>query len=329
MAAVKNFYNKCMGLILVIVIGMYASSCRNNDEYNIKEIAAPSLWYGWNKYQIKPKDTLVRLGHDLIENTSYYFGPKGKIASNTNGMNCQNCHIDGGIIPWGNNFSAVVISYPRFGYRSNAMMSVSLRVNDCFERSLNGEPIDSNSYEMKAIIAYMHWLGDDVAKDKKPLGAGIIELPFLNRAADTVRGQKVYINICQRCHADRGQGQPNADVSGYIYPPLWGSHSYNKGAGLYRISYFAGFVKNNMPLKEATFEHPLLTNEEAWDVAAFVNSQQRPINKSKNDYPDVSKKPFDYPFGPYADSFSEGQHKFGPFKPIKEVQEKMQKENKH
>ncbi|TRZ75539.1 MAG: cytochrome C, partial [Chitinophagaceae bacterium] len=27
-------------------------------------------------------------------------------------------------------------------------------------------------------------------------------------------------------------------------------------------------------------------------------------------------KPVDYPFGPYADTFSEQQHKFGPFEPI-------------
>lgn len=39
----------------------------------------------------------------------------------------------------------------------------------------------------------------------------------------------------------------------------------------------------------------------------------------------ISKKPIDHPFGPYADSFSEQQHKLGPFGPIKEYREK----NKH
>src|SRR5664279_3057289 len=142
---------------------MFFSSCKIN---STKEIISDSIpvapWHGWNKYQIKPEDSLVRLGHDLIENTSYYFGPKGTIASIANGMNCQNCHIQSGITPWGNNFSAVISTYPRFSYRSGKMMSISRRVNDCFERSLNGIAIDTNSREMKAIIAYMHWIGDDI-----------------------------------------------------------------------------------------------------------------------------------------------------------------------
>jgi thiosulfate dehydrogenase len=30
----------------------------------------------------------------------------------------------------------------------------------------------------------------------------------------------------------------------------------------------------------------------------------------------LATKPFDYPFGPYADTFSVAQHKYGPFEPI-------------
>jgi thiosulfate dehydrogenase len=60
-----------------------------------------------------------------------------------------------------------------------------------------------------------------------------------------------------------------------------------------------------------------LTDEEAWDVAAFVNSQPRPEKKFIGDWPDLSGKPVDHPFGPFADSFSETQHKYGPFGPIR------------
>ncbi len=60
-----------------------------------------------------------------------------------------------------------------------------------------------------------------------------------------------------------------------------------------------------------------LTNEEAWDVAAFINSQPRPQKNFPNDWPDITGKPVDFPFGPYIDSFSEVQHKYGPFEPIK------------
>jgi thiosulfate dehydrogenase len=44
----------------------------------------------------------------------------------------------------------------------------------------------------------------------------------------------------------------------------------------------------------------------------------RPAKDLSRDWPDISKKPFDHPFGPYTDSFSENQHKYGPYGPIKE-----------
>ncbi len=301
-------------------------SCNNKNEDDAKDkYLSNAPWYGWNKYEIKPEDSLVRLGHDLIENTSYYFGPKGKIAAISNGMNCQNCHIDGGIIPYGNNFSAVISTYPRFNNRSNDSQSIPSRINDCFQRSLNGKAIDTAGHEMKAFIAYFHWLGDDIPKGTRPLGSGVPQLKFMNRAADPSKGKIVFVNNCQRCHGDNGEGQPNANATGYIYPPLWGANSYNTSAGMYRLSSCAGFIKNNMPFMEANYLHPKLKEEEAWDVAAFINSQPRPVAQTKNDYPNLARKPIDNPVGPYIDTFSEAQHKYGPFKPIKLAMDKLKK----
>lgn len=269
-------------------------------------------WQGWNRYQIKPEDTMANYGYELISNTSYYLGPKGKVAALTNGMNCQNCHLAAGTLPWGNNYSAVASTYPKFRARSGTIETMEKRVNDCMERSLNGKALDSNSREMRAIIAYLHWVGDEIPKGQKPKGSGILDLPFMKRAADPTKGAVVYQQKCVTCHGPNGQGQPNADGYGYTYPPLWGEHSYNDGAGLFRISRFAGYVKANMPFG-ATYNKPQLTDEEAWDVAAFVNSQPRPSRDLSKDWPDISKKPQDHPFGPYADSLSERQHKYGPW----------------
>ena len=274
-----------------------------------------SVWRGWNKYQIKPSDSLARYGRELIENTSYYLGPKGNVAAITNGMNCQNCHLDGGTLPWANNYGAVASTYPKFRDRSGSIETIQKRVNDCLERSLNGKALDTNSREMRAIVAYMHWLGDDVPKGKKPKGSGIMELKYLDRASDPGKGRLVYQNKCQSCHGSDGQGQVNADGYGYSYPPLWGTHSYNSGAGLFRNSRFAGYVKNSMPFG-VDYQTTQLSDEEAWDVAAFVNSQPRPSKDLSRDWPDISKKPVDHPFGQYADGFSEQQHKYGPFEPI-------------
>jgi thiosulfate dehydrogenase len=82
-------------------------------------------------------------------------------------------------------------------------------------------------------------------------------------------------------------------------------------------------VKNTMPFGQADHKNPQLSNEEAWDLAAFINSQPRPQKDLGKDWPDISKKPVDHPFGPYADGFSEQQHKFGPFQPIVDARKKQ------
>jgi len=260
---------------------------------------------------------LIAYGRELIMRTSAYLGPNGSVKAMSNGMNCQNCHLDAGTKPFGNNYSAVASTYPKFRARSGTEETIEKRVNDCFERSLNGEALTEGSHEMKAIISYIHWLGKDVEKRKSPKGAGLVELGFLDRPANVDNGQLVYDQKCVVCHGKNGGGIALADSTGWQFPPLWGERSYNHGAGLYRLSRFAGYVKANMPLG-ATFDAPQLTDEEAWDVAAYVNSMPRPGRDLSKDWPDISKKPFDHPFGPYTDGFDELQHKLGPFKPIQE-----------
>jgi thiosulfate dehydrogenase len=262
---------------------------------------------------------LVIYGEDLIANTSKYLGPNGSVAHVTNGMNCQNCHLNAGRKTWGNNYGAVAANYPKFRDRSGSIETVYKRVSDCMERSLNGQALDSNSREMKAMIAYIKWVGYTVPKDSIPKGAGIKPPEYLDRAASPEKGQVVYTAKCQSCHGANGEGLMAADAKSYTYPPLWGEHSYNIGAGLFRLSRFAGYVRDNMPLNQATHKNPALTDEESWDVAAFVNSRPRPSKDLSKDWPNISKKPVDHPFGPYADGFTEEQHKFGPFKPIIEA----------
>ncbi len=259
-----------------------------------------------------PEDEMIKYGRELIANTSLYFGPNGKLAHTSNGMNCQNCHLDAGTKPFGNNYSAVAANYPKFRERSGKIESIYKRVNDCFERSLNGKAIDTLGKEMKAIEAYIVWLGQAVKRGEKPKGAGLTELAYMDRAADPDRGKQVYIQKCQSCHSENGGGKLNPGQQNFQYPPLWGAQSYNIGAGLFRLSRLAGYVKSNMPFG-SSYDQPQLGDEEAWDVAAFVNSQPRPYKDLRADWPRLAGKPVDHPFGPYTDSLSEKQHKFGPF----------------
>jgi thiosulfate dehydrogenase len=258
----------------------------------------------------------LRYGRELVAHTAQYFGPNGSIEANkTNGLNCQNCHLEAGTKVFGNNYSRVAATYPKVRARSGQVEDVYKRINDCFERSLNGQALAVDSKEMQAMAAYIQFLGKDVPKGEKPPGSGFKDLAFLNRPLDPIHGESVYVDKCVSCHQADGQGlkDPNGV---YTYPPLWGPLSYNQGAGLYRMSNFAKYVKWNMPLG-INHDDPELTDEEAWDVAAWVNTQPRPGKDLSQDWPDIAKKPYDHPFGPYADGFSEEQHKLGPFGPIK------------
>jgi thiosulfate dehydrogenase len=217
--------------------------------------------------------------------------------------------------------------YPKFRARSGAVENIYKRVNDCFERSLNGRALDTLGKEMQAIKAYIEFLGSNVEKGKKAEGSGFKDLAYIDRAADPEKGKLVFEAKCRSCHQPDGAGLLNADGSEYTYPPLWGEHSYNDGAGLYRISNIAKYVKCNMPFG-VNYESTQLTDEEAWDVAAFVSTQTRPHKDVPMDWPDKSKKPFDLPFGPYTDNFSEKQHKYGPYKPILAEQKKREEDSK-
>jgi thiosulfate dehydrogenase len=286
----------------------------------------PDAWRAPDDTSIPPAEDgdLIRYGKELIVHTAEYLGPNGTVRPISNGMNCQNCHLDAGTKPFGNNYSAVASTYPKFRARSGTEETIEKRVNDCFERSLNGQALDNDSREMKGIVAYITWLGKDVPKGETPKGAGLIEVAFLDRPASTERGMLVYEEKCVVCHAKGGEGILNEAGTAYVYPPLWGSNSYNHGAGLFRLSRFAGYVKANMPLG-ATYYEPQLTDEEAWDVAAYVNSLPRPKKDLSGDWPDISKKPVDHPFGPFSDGFTDEQHKYGPFKPILEKQKETAK----
>jgi len=297
-----------LGSAILFLLGLVVACSR--DTGATKEF----IWRAPDTARIPATDEgrLISYGRDLIANTAHYLGEHGSVAAISNGMNCGNCHLAAGTKAWGNNYSAVFSTYPRFRDRSGSVETIGKRVNDCLERSLNGRPLDSNSREMKAIVAYFRWLGQGVPAGVRPASAGIRDLRFLDRAADPEKGRVVYQQYCQRCHGTQGEGMPDSAGVGYLYPPLWGEHSFTTAAGLFRLSRLAGYVKDNMP-NGTTYEKPVLSDEQSWDVAAFINSRQRPVRVFAADWPKIAKKPVDYPYGPYADSFSEERHKYGPF----------------
>jgi len=304
----------------VILLLRYNPAIFNkSEEVETAKIGEVNYWKAPDSSKLT-KDEIgnqIRYGRDLITRTSYYLGPHGTIAQISNGMNCQNCHLDAGTKPFGNNYGSVASLYPKFRERSGSIETIPKRINDCLQRSLNGSPLDSLSTEMKAIVSYITWLGKDVPKGEKARGSGFADIKWLDRPADSLAGRSLYLQKCLICHGLNGEGQKISSDGNYVYPPLWGDHSFNTGAGLFRISNFSKYIRTNMPLG-STYKNPVLTEEEAWDIAAYVLSLPRPDKKFKKDWPKIETKPVDHPFGPYADKFSEREHKYGPFKEMLE-----------
>jgi thiosulfate dehydrogenase len=322
----------CIVFMIGSVIILLLPPDIKKDDQDIKKASAPlatrqndrtALWHPPDSTKIPntAEGDLIRYGRELVAHTALYLGPRGKVMSISNGMNCQNCHLKAGKKLYGNNYAGVAATYPKFRARSGTIETIEKRVNDCIERSLNGKKLPENGTEMRAFVAYIKWVGSEVEKGVYPASAGIPDLPLLNRAADPVRGKIIYRIHCTRCHGTDGEGLREGSSLEWKYPPLNNEDSYNTGAGLFRLSRLAGYVKANMP-NGTTYQNPTLTDEEAWDVAAYINSLPRPIKQFHNDWPDISTKPFDHPVGPYSDTFSEQQHKYGPFAPIIESRKK-------
>jgi len=263
---------------------------------------------------------LVRYGRDLIVNTAYYIGPEGKVGKYLgNKMNCTNCHLEAGTKPYAFNYFSTHARYPQYRAREDRVLSLADRVNNCIERPHNGKHLPVDGKEMLAMICYMKWLGEKVPVNAHVEGDSPIKIDFPTRAADPIKGEDIYKRECLSCHGANGEGKMRADNVCYEYPPLWGDKSYQAGSSVHRVIKLGAFVYANMPNKIATYDNPKLTIEESYDVVAFINNDEihpRPKAITKQDYASLDRKPIDYGKGPYLDSFSELQHKYGPYQEI-------------
>jgi thiosulfate dehydrogenase len=275
---------------------------------------------------------LVRRGRDLITATYAHIGPDVGNRSKRyagNNLACASCHLNAGTKKFGLPIFGLAEDFPAYSARSGGEITLEGRVNACMTRSMNGRPLPLASPEMRAIIAYLDFLSLGLRKGEKLSGLGSGTMPELDRAADPARGRPLYERDCQGCHNVDGSGVrrsiPGVDL-GYAVPPLWGDDSFNDGAGMARLITAANFIHSNMP-NGVDYLHPQLSVEEAWDVAAHMLSQPRPHKKgAEQDYPDLLRKAVDAPYGPYADGFTEQQHKYGPFAPIREKRKQLEKE---
>ena len=312
-----------IGVIVIIAIGItiYIS---NPDVLKKKSSAKHTEWEPRDVEEEMETQFImpdVKYGYELLTETAKYMGPqveKPEMRLSGNNLNCTSCHLEAGNKKGSASWAGVTQRYPSFRGRSNAMGTIEDRINGCMERSMNGKMLDNKSKEMRGMVAYMEWLGEGIPKDEVKEIAGFAKLEIPNMAVDLKKGKEIFTKHCMECHLESGQGVKHEDFKdGYQYPPLWGEDTYNDGAGMHRVITAAQFIKANMPWLIASLEEPVLTDEEAYNVAGYINSFARPVKANKeNDFPDRKLKPVSTPYGPWEDNFSEEQHKFGPFPPI-------------
>lgn len=203
-------------------------------------------------------------------------------------LRCTSCHLDEGrranAIPW----IGVTARYPQYRSRIAAVSTIEDRINGCLERSMNGSALPADSREMRDMVAYMTYLSRGAPARGVVPGQGLPTMTPLE--PDTTHGATVFADRCVACHGPQGSGTPRA-------PALWGPRSYNIGAGMARLRTAASFIRHNMPYGNAT-----LTDQQAFDVAAYINSKPRPDFPGKEkDWPRGDAPP-DVPYVTVGDS---------------------------
>ncbi len=194
-----------------------------------------------------------------------------------NALRCTNCHLDAGTRPFASPWVGVYGRFPQYRSRNAKINVLQDRISDCLERSLKGKRLPGDSPDARDIVSYMAWLSRLVPNAVTMEGQGFARLQPLE--PDTARGESLFTVECARCHGLDGQGTE-------LGPPLWGERSYTIGAGMARLRTAAAFIKYNMPNDRPGS----LTEQQAFDVAAYLNSRPRP---------DFAPKELDWPNGDY------------------------------
>jgi len=222
-----------------------------------------------------PFGDAVRQGQAIFENTNAHPVSAKHVG---NGQACGNCHIDAGRLPGSAPLWAAWVAYPAYRTKNKKINTYVERIQGCFDYSMNadasaaGGPPAADSDTIVALVAYSYWLakGAPTGDDRLP-GRGYGRLNETELGFDPDRGAAVYAAKCAVCHGEDGAGVAHTDGH-TLFPALWGAASYNWGAGMHAIDTAATFIKRNMPLGLSGS----LSDQEAWDVAAFMNSHERP-----------------------------------------------------
>jgi thiosulfate dehydrogenase len=187
-----------------------------------------------------------------------------------NALSCASCHLDAGRKADAAPLWAAYVSYPEFRGRDGRLITFAERLQDCFRFSLNGKAPPLGDPVLVSLETYAYWLAKGAPVGENLPGRGYPEVNTPAKAPDYVRGRKVYGEQCAQCHGTDGAGQISDGKT--VFPPLWGARSFGWGAEMHEIQNGAAFIKANMPPGPGG----TLTDQEAWDVAMYMDSHERP-----------------------------------------------------
>lgn len=230
--------------------------------------SAPAVRFTPPPESAMPKDDFgksVKLGEQIFVHTKEY---AGKFVGNT--LSCANCHLDAGRRANSAPLWAAYVSFPAYRSKNKHVNTLAERMQGCFRFSMNGKAPPLGDPVLVALESYAYWLAKGASVGEPIAGRGYPKLPAPALKADYARGAQVYAQHCALCHGPGGQGQSHDGRT--VFPPLWGPNSFNWGAGMHDIRNAAGFIKANMPLGLGG----TLTDQQAWDVATFMDSHERP-----------------------------------------------------
>lgn len=225
---------------------------------------------------------------DMVRFGKQVFIETGKYATKYVGsdLKCVNCHLDAGRLVNSAPLWAAWVKYPAYRGKNKMVNTMEDRIQGCFTYSMNGSPPPADSKELKALMSYAYWLAEGAPTGVDLPGRGYPKLAKPEKQPDYQRGEQVFVNNCALCHGKNGVGtRQNGNVT---FPPLWGKGSFNWGAGMHRINTAAAFIRANMPLGKGGS----LTVQEAWDVAYYINSHERPQDPRFNETVKATKKAY-------------------------------------
>jgi thiosulfate dehydrogenase len=207
----------------------------------------------------------VRLGQAIFNDTGrrapQYVG---------NSMRCASCHLDQGRLAGSAPLWAAYVAYPAYRSKNGHVNTFAERLQGCFQYSMNGKAPPLGDKVLVALESYAYFLAKGAPVGATMPGKGYPTPAKPTLPMDYARGGQVFAEKCAVCHGPQGQGQSSHGTT--VFPALWGAQSFNWGAGMSSIRNAAGFIKANMPLSEGG----TLTDQQAWDVAMFMDSQERP-----------------------------------------------------